>query len=99
MSSLLLCSSVPEDPGMLKVGDQSSGEELDKEFWIRRAGEVGFCRANDAGMMCFVCCVCVLQLSVQLQQSSDYWSQKVRELSIQLEKRQQFDHRHTDFSD
>ena len=44
--------------------------------------------------------VCVfLQLSVQLQHSSDYWSQKVRELSIQLEKQQQFPHRHNEFSD
>ena len=25
---------------MVKVGDRASGEELDKEFWIRRAGEV-----------------------------------------------------------
>ena len=29
------------------------------------------------------------QLSVQLQQSSEYWSQKVRELSIELEKYRQ----------
>lgn len=35
------------------------------------------------------------QLSIQLQQSSDYWSQKVRELSIQLEKGQL----QTDYSD
>lgn len=26
------------------------------------------------------------QLSIQLQQSSEYWSQKVRELSIELER-------------
>ena len=30
-----------------------------------------------------------LQLSVQLQQSSEYWAQKVRELSIDLEKQRQ----------
>ena len=35
------------------------------------------------------------QLSVQLQQSSEYWTQKVRELSIQLERCQEA-HQHMD---
>ena len=34
------------------------------------------------------------QLSVQLQQSSEYWSKKVRELSIDLEKCRQDHHSH-----
>lgn len=33
-------------------------------------------------------------LSVQLQQSSEYWSKKVRELSIDLEKCRQDHHSH-----
>ena len=32
-----------DDPGGVTVGDRTADEELDKEFWIRRAGEVCVC--------------------------------------------------------
>ena len=35
-----LCRSAAEPTGVLRMEDATSGEELDKEFWILRAGEV-----------------------------------------------------------
>ena len=57
---------------------------LDKTYWIHRAAEV----CHRMSVCLYVCCLnlFIVQLSMQLQQSSAYWSDKVRQLSSQLEE-------------
>lgn len=86
-----------EDGGHSETESEAAVDKLDKEYWIRRAGEVSVMGSNGIGLADIFLLLSLLaslslflsQLSVQLQQSSEYWAQKVRELSIDLEKQRQ----------
>ena len=59
----------------------TNDSSLDKNYWIHRAAEVCVIPHLSVLHKLFI-----LQLSMQLQQSSTYWSDKVRQLSSQLEE-------------
>lgn len=86
-------TSVEDPPTFHGRGEEG---EFGKEYWIRRAGEVRLCvyvQVSESYLLLHLSLS--PQLSVQLQQSSEYWTQKVRELSIQLERCQEA-HKHMD---
>ena len=101
----MMCRSSPcgEDVHRFAGSEtESEAAALDKEFWVKRASEVGECVAlfSYSKQLSFSLSLSLslsphTQLSLQLQQSSEYWSQKVRSLSIELEKYRQ-EPRHTD---
>ena len=87
---LFFCVFLPyRIPSLDFPGSETESEAaLDKEYWIQRAGEVSWGGRWIENLL-FQNGSSPLQLSVQLQQSSEYWAQKVRELSIDLEKQRQ----------
>lgn len=73
---------------------------LDKDYWISRVGEVSTTFTvlkhqserilYSNGMKVILS----LQLSLQLQQSSEYWTDKVKDLNLQLEKQKRTPTKH-----